>query len=95
MAEGLRPGLVGTVALGFLLVPHFGLMGAAGAALSTMLGGLIAEEAGTDLALLALAGCGVACVAVAGLLVPETREARAAGRAQPLRPATSASTGSR
>ena len=53
----------------------FGLMAAFGATLSTALGGLIADGYGTDVALLVLAGCGVAAVVLATVM-PETRPER-------------------
>lgn len=49
-----------------------GLMSAVGATLSTALGGMVADAAGTSAALWVLAGCGLACVAVVGLTVAET-----------------------
>jgi MFS family permease len=69
----------------------FGLMSAAGATLSTALGGMVADAVGTSVALLVLAGFGLAAVATVVLVVPETREAPPAIRpAAPGSPAGSA-----
>jgi MFS family permease len=68
----------------------FGLVSAVGATLSTALGGMVADAAGTSAALWVLAVCGLACVAVVGLAVTETGEAPFSPPAAPGSPAGSA-----
>jgi MFS family permease len=68
----------------------FGLMSALGATLSTALGGMVADAAGTSAALWVLAACGLACVAVVGLAVTETGGAPFSPPAAPGSPAGSA-----
>ncbi len=67
----------------------FGLMSAVGATLSTALGGLVADAAGTSAALWVLAGCGLACVAVVWGAVTETGAVAASPSARPGSPAGS------
>jgi MFS family permease len=66
-----------------LCLGMFGLMSAVGATLSTALGGMIADVAGAPVALLSLAGFGLAAVATVVLLAPETRVAEDAPVALP------------
>ncbi len=68
----------------------FGLMSALGATLSTALGGMVADAAGTPAALLVLAGCGLAAVATVMLVVPETRDALASPAIRPAAPGSPA-----
>lgn len=73
-----------------LCLGMFGLMSALGATLSTALGGMVADAAGTPAALLVLAGCGLLAVATVAFVVPETREEPAPPAIQPAAPGSPA-----